>query len=294
MPNEIAATSPQAELDPRIVRLSLEVNGKIKVYENLFIAAVGVKYANPLQDEAEITIYNLDKATQDYILTETSPYNANRTPKTVILEAGRQSYGTSVIYTGNIIYSSVTQPPDVGVVLRCLTGNTLKGSIISRVQPGTATLSQISNAVAQDLGVFLRFQTTDKNISNYVYAGAALQQIEALASLGHLDVFLDGDSLVVKSRGAALNGSYRVLSASTGMIGIPQLTEQGVRVKFFVDNKTVLGGGIQLQSEIYPTVNGFYIIYQLAFIITNREVPFYYIADCAWLPLNEGFIIDGE
>ena len=116
MPNEIAATSPQAELDPRIVRLSLEVNGKIKVYENLFIAAVGVKYANPLQDEAEITIYNLDKATQDYILTETSPYNANRTPKTVILEAGRQSYGTSVIYIGNIIYSSVTQPPDVGVV----------------------------------------------------------------------------------------------------------------------------------------------------------------------------------
>lgn len=293
MPNEIASPGIQTELDPRIVRLSLEVNGKVKVYENLFIAAVGVKYANPLQDEAEITIFNLDKATQDYILTETSPYNANRTPKTIILEAGRQSYGTSVIYVGNVIYSSVTQPPDVGVVLRCLTGNTLKGSIISRVQPGTSTLSQISNAVAQDLDVFLRFQTTDKNIANYVYAGAALQQIEALASLGHLDVFLDGDSLVVKSRGAALNGSYRVLSASTGMIGTPQLTEQGVRVKFFVDNKTILGGGIQLQSEVYPTVNGFYIIYQLAFIITNREVPFYYIADCAWLPLDEGFIIDG-
>jgi hypothetical protein len=288
LPNELAAPSTQSELDLRIVRLKLEVNGVIKTYENLFISAVGVKYANPLQDEAEIILYNLDKATQDYILTETSPYNLNRTPKTVILEAGRQSYGTSVIYVGNIIYSSVTQPPDVGVILRCMTGNTLKGSIISRTQPGTTTLEQIANAVGQDLDVFVNFQAENKDISNYVYAGAALQQIEALSALGNLNVFLDGDSLVVKSAGAALNGNFRKMSASTGMIGIPELTEQGVRVKFFIDNKTVLGGGIELHSDIYPTVNGFYVIYQLAFIITNRMVPFYYIADCAWLPIDGG------
>ena len=287
-PNEIASPpTVNTMIDQRIVKLSIEINGKLKTYTNLFIAAAGVKYANPLQDEAEIAIYNLDRATRDYLLTETSPYNANWSPKSVILEAGRQSYGTTIIYRGNVIYASVTQPPDIGVILRCSTGNFLKNSIISRTQPGTTTLQQISTAVAHDLGVFLNFQADDKDISNYVYSGAALQQIEALASLGNLNVFMDTDTLIVKNAGAPLRGEFRQLSASTGMIGIPEFTERGVRVKFLIDNKTVLGGGIELQSSVYPAVNGPYVIFQLAFIITNREVPFYYLADCARLPVSE-------
>lgn len=267
-------------LDPRIVTLSIEVDGEIQTYQDLFISAVGVKYANPLQNEAEITIYNLDRATQDYILTETSPYNANLSPKSVILEAGRQSYGTTVIYMGNIVYSSVTQPPDVGVTLKCMTGNYIKSSIIARTQPGRTTLSQIANAVAQDINTFLNFQATDKEIANYSFTGSALGQIELLAALGQLNVFIDDDSLIVKNLNSALRGRITQVSASTGMIGIPEFTERGIRVKFFVDNKTVLGGAINLYSEIYPSANGLYVIYQLAFQITNRLVPFYYVADC--------------
>jgi hypothetical protein len=280
--SEIALpVTAETMLDQRIVRLSFEVNGQIKTYENLFIAGVGVKYANPLQNEAEITIYNLDKATQDYIITETSPYNANYSPKSVILEAGRESYGTTIIYQGNIIYAGITQPPDIGVVLKCLTGNFLKTSIISRTQPGTSTLEQVSKAVAEDTNLLLTFQARDKQISNYAYAGSALQQIATLASLGQLNVFIDNDSLIVKDAFSVLGNNYRLVSAATGMIGIPEFTERGIRVKFFIDNKTVLGGGIQIQSELYPAANGFYVIYQLAFIITNRLTPFYYIADCA-------------
>ncbi len=55
----------------------------------------GTKYGNSLQNECVVTIDNLDKQTQDYLLTETSPYNKNRTPKTVTVRAGRESYGNS-------------------------------------------------------------------------------------------------------------------------------------------------------------------------------------------------------
>lgn len=281
-PNEIAAPSTdKPTFDERIVRLSIEVNGKIKSYENLFIAATGVRYGNPLQNEAEIIIYNLDKETQDYLLTETSPYNANYSPKSVRLEAGRKSYGTTVIYIGNIVYAGVTQPPDIGVTLRCLTGNFLKMSTINRTQPGQTTLEQISKAVAQDTGLLLQFEATDKLISNYAYSGSALQEIEAVAALGYLNVFSDNESLIVKDGGVPLRGEIREISAATGMIGIPEITERGVRVKFFIDNKTVLGAGINLVSALYPGINGVYVIYQLAFIVTNRLTPFYYIADCA-------------
>ncbi len=290
---QIAGPSSTAAIDPRIVTLEIEINGEIKTYENLFISAVGVKYANPLQNECEITIYNLDPNTQDYLLTETTPYNFNKTQKLVTLYAGRQSYGTTIIFVGNIVYASVSQPPDVGVTLRCLTSNWLKTSVFATNQPATTTLEQIANAIAKNLDVYLQFEATNKTIGNYNFAGSSLQEIEFLSQMGKLDVFIDDDTLVVKDAGQPLRASIRDLSASTGMIGIPEFTERGVRVKFFVDNKTVLGGAIRLTSEVYHAVNGVYVIYQLAFIITNRLTPFYYIADCFLLPGTGGIYTNG-
>ncbi len=290
---EVAQPSINSAIDPRIVSLSIEINGQVKTYENLFISAVGVKYANPLQNECEITIYNLDPNTQDYILTETTPYNFNKTEKIVTLYAGRQSYGTTVIFVGNIVYASITQPPDLGVTLRCLTSNWLKTSVFAANQPATTTLEQIANAIAKNINVYLQFEATNKTIGNYSFAGSSLQEVEFLAQMGQLDVFIDDDTLVVKDAGSPLRASVRTLSASTGMIGIPEFTERGVRVKFFIDNKTVLGGAINLQSEIYPAVNGVYVIYQLAFIITNRLTPFYYIADCFRIPPAEEIATNG-
>ncbi len=63
------------------------------------------------------------------------------------------------------------------------------------------------------------------------------------------------------------------------MIGIPEFTEQGIKVKFLLDNRTTLGGGIQIESKIYPATNGNYVIYKLGFEITNRDKPFYWIAE---------------
>lgn len=268
-------------LDPRIVKITLEVNGGTKTYSDLAITAAGTKYTNALQNEAEITIFNLDKATQDYILTETSPYNQNRTPKTVLVEAGRQSYGTTKIYAGNIVYSNVTQPPDIGVVLKCLTGNFIKGNILSRNQNAQVPLSTIAAQVAQDLGTVVDFQATDKSIANYAYSGSALKQVAHLNSLGGINVFLDDNVLVVKDAFVIRDGSLRVVSAETGMIGIPEFTEQGIRVKYLLDKQTVLGGGLRVVSKVYPAANGDYVIYKLSFQIATRDTPFYWIAEAA-------------
>lgn len=273
---------PVQALDERIVKVSIEVNGQIKTYSSpLAIVVNGTKYANALQNEAEITLTNLDRATQDYILTETSPYNANRTAKSVTVEAGRVSYGTAVIYRGNIVTASVSQPPDIGVTLKCLTGNFVKGSVISRSQPGLATLYQISAGIAQDQDTLLNFQATDKNIGNYQFAGAATNQVALLNSFGGINAFVDDNVLYVKDSMVPLTGVLRILNADTGMIGIPEFTEWGLKVKFLIDNRTTLGGALQVTSRQYPAINGTYVIYKLGFQIASRDIPFYYIAEAA-------------
>ena len=183
--------------------------------------------------------------------------------------------------SGDIVTSSLTQPPDIAVTLKCLTGNTAKGSVISRNFSGSVKLSQIVNAVAADAGLISNFQATDKNISNYAFSGSALDQVNQLNSYGGINVFVDNGILVAKNGFVPITGALRVLSAETGMIGIPEFTEQGIRVKFLIDNRTTLGGALQIISQQYPATNGRYVIYKLGFQIATREVPFYYIAEAS-------------
>ena len=224
---------------------------------------------------------NLDRATQDYILTETSPYNLNRTPKIVTVEAGRVSYGTAVnlqwqcgYFVGNSAAGHRNNP-------KCLTGNFVKGNILTRNQPGSATLKQISQQVAQDTNTILNFQATNKSIANYAFSGAALNQVELVGSMGGVNAFIDDNVLVVKDAFIPLTNTLRILSAETGMIGIPEFTEQGIKVKFLLDNRTTLGGSLRIQSKLYPAANGDYVIYKLGFQIATRDTPFYYIAEAA-------------
>lgn len=267
------------EIDPRIVRIGIEVNGILKTYEDLNLKASGTKYANANQNECEVVITNVDKATRDFILSETSPFNGNRTPKRFIVEAGRKSYGYSRIYSGVVASAVPTQPPDINVTLKALTGNDKKSEIVARNQPGQASLKRIATQVATDLGVALLFQAQDRQIANYNFTGGALKQVDKLGEVGRVNAFIDDDSLIVKDNNRAIANTARILNIDTGLIGIPEITEQGVKVKFLLDNTTTLGGALRIQSKIYPAVNGDYIIYKLGFDIASRDTPFYWIAE---------------
>lgn len=272
------------ELDPRIIRVTLGIDGENKVFQatgtdGFAIESTGTKYANPIQNEAEIKIANLAKADRDYLLTATSPFNLNRTPKTILLEAGRVSTGTTKVFSGNIAQSAPTQPPDIFITFKCVTGQYLNGQLVSVQQPGTTPLSVIAKGVAASTGLNLNFQATDKNIYNFAFAGGAGKQVDALGDAGAVNAYVDDGELIVKDQNLPLEGVARVLSEFSGMVGIPELTQFGVKAKMLLDNVTKLGGALQIQSTIYPTVTGTYVVYTLAWNITSRGDPFYWIAD---------------
>ena len=280
---EITKYAPErgSKLNPRIVTLGIEVNGVLKTYSSTFqISAHGIKFANFNNNQAEISIDNVDNETLTYILTETSPFNANLTPKRVFLYAGRESYGTSLVYAGNIITSSVSQPPDIRLTLKCLTGNFHKGNIAAISYSANITVSQAAALIADNLSLGLDFQANDKTITNYSSSGSAYEQLRYLANTGLIDVFIDDNILVVKNRNLPLTNSVKLVDIDNGMIGIPVLTEHGITARFLVDNVTRVGGLIAIKSIRYPYMNGNYIIYKLGFEITSRDTPFYYIAEC--------------
>jgi len=271
-------------LDPRIVRVGIEVDGRLKVYEGSInvpfnITASGTKYANANQNECEVKITNLDKETRNFILTETSPFNLNKTQKILYLDAGRQSYGTVRVFYGNIVTSTPSQPPDIDLTLKCLTGNFQKGNIVSVNSPASAKISAIAQQIAENLNVTLDFQASDKNIANYTFTGAALKQVDKMNSTGIISAYIDNNTLVVKDLNLPLANRRTIVNLDTGMIGVPEVTEQGIKVTFLLDGQTTLGGQMDITSQIYPAANGAYVIYKLGFNISSRDVPFYWIAE---------------
>lgn len=268
-------------LDERLLRVTFEIEGQLYVYENLAITAKGTKSGSFLQNECEITIANLDKATRDFLLTAGSPQNrlTNRKRVGVTVEAGRKSIGYFIIYQGDISTVQVTQPPDIILVVKALTAQHQKGNIVTKSMPPMSNVSAIAQSIADDLGVSLNFQATDKQINNYNFAGAAEKQIQKIYSYGDFDAYVDDGQLVVLDKAVPLINSKRLLNLDTGLLFIPEFIDYGVRVTFFVDNQTKVGTELEVESLVYPTSSGTYSIYKLQFDIANRDTPFYYIAE---------------
>jgi len=127
--------------------------------------------------------------------------------------------------------------------------------------------------------VQLVFEATDKNIGNYSYTGSTLKQVDKLASSGQVDTFIDDDKLIVKDSKNPLQNVIEIVNMDTGMIGIPEITQQGIKVKYLYNNRSRVGGRIRVKSTLNPAANGDYIIYKLSFDLSNRDQPFYLTAE---------------
>lgn len=273
-------------IDLRAIRVGIEVSGQMHYYaalDQMHVKATGTKYANASQNDCTVTLSNLKRETRDFLLTETSPYNKNKTPKQLIVEVGRVSTGLFKIYHGDIISAEPSSPPDVDITLKAKTGNASYGKVISTSAQGMSKLSVISNTVANDIGVTLDFQATDKNIANYTYTGGALGQVNRLAEAGGVRAFIDDERLIVQDYNEPTKGRIKILNKNSGMVGIPKSTEKGVTVNYLIDGESVLGGLLRLESEFNASINGDYKIDQLKFDVDSHDDSFFYQAVCSRL-----------
>lgn len=266
--------------DDRILRVGLEVNGQLHVYEG---AAITVKYqktADPKQNSCDVTIADLALSTIDFLVTETSPWNPNAKPKVLTVEAGRAATGVATVFTGDITSSMPTMPPDRILTMKAKTDEKSKYVWKGRQSAKTVQLSTLAESIAQDYGLRLLFQAKDKTISNYLFNGPLAKQVQKLAQTGDIDVFIDDDTLVVKDIGKGIKGQALLVSAATNMIGVPTPDEKGVKVRIMFDPNIKLGQQIEIQSDVNKAVNGQYVIYAIAGSLASRAQDWYLDLSC--------------
>lgn len=268
-------------LDARLIQVGVQVGTDLRIYDqDMSITCNIVKSCNALQNEATVTIVGLAKIVRDQLLSETSPYNRNYTPKALSISAGRASTGVFSIYTGNIIETSVTQAPDIVTTIKSKTLNFAKQIVIAKAFAAQTKLSVIAQSVAADLGLVPVFEATDRNINNFSFTGPQTKLLNKLNECLGVTAYVDDNKLVVRDTVSPLKNVVHVLSEESGMIGAPELTDVGVRVKYLLDPQTQLSGKLTIQSTLNPSLSGDYTIYNLAHVLASRDVAFYTIADC--------------
>jgi hypothetical protein len=295
--NNSNATAPQgvqnkSAFDGRLIEVDIQLpTGETYTFNNanpaLAIYACGSKFASAIMNSCECRIYNLTRQLRNTILTLASPLiirppgQPAKQPVLMTLKAGRQSYGTTTFYQGNVISCNVTQPPDIGITLRALANN-FQMSIIGNFQfPANTLLSEISQQVAQAQGLTLDFEATDKQINNFSFTGAQNNLIQKLNEAGGVQAYEDNGVLVVLNSGSSRKGANITISESTGMVGIPQVTEQGVAVRVMFNPLIQLGGTVTINSLINPAANGQFKVLKIDYEIATRDQPFWMTLWCS-------------
>lgn len=262
-------------IDGRLLQIGIEVNGALKMYEG---AAMGVKFTkstDPKQNACELWIDNMSVDTIDYLVTETSPWNPNAKPKTITVLAGRESTGIQRIFTGDITSSTPSGPPDRKLTMKAKTQENNKYVWQSTQSAKTVQLSVLAKRVADDYGLRLVFQATDKTVANYLYNGPKAKQVQKLAQVGDIDAYIDDDALVIKDMGKALEGKAIIVSSETNMIGVPLPDEKGGKVRVMFDPNIKLGQAIEIRSTVNKSMNGQYTIYAMSGSLMSRGQDWY-------------------
>jgi hypothetical protein len=269
-------------LDRRLLKVTLNLNGKIIAYEGLSITAIIVKNASDIQNTAEIRIANLDRDVRNELLTDGSPFNQTiASNNSITVEVGRESYGYTKIFQGDITIVEGGQAPDVWTTIRALTAQNLKLINESISSQPLSNYSDVAGNVAERLGLSLRFDTKDKQISNFNFTGGLTKVLKNVSEISKdVSAYIDDDELVVQDRFPEGKPVVTTISTDSGMVGLPEFIDRGVRIVVLVDPSIVLGSSIRLVSKFLPSANGDYFVYKLSYNIANRENQFYMILEC--------------
>lgn len=280
---------PLSAFDDRLMEIDIILPGEtVTLNESFYLYASGQKFLSATSASCECRIYNLTKEVRQQIITLSSPLLQPRKPIFIQISAGRLSYGKFLLFDGQVLLADVLQPPDIGIVLRGLANNFITGQI-ENIQYGANTqLSTIVDGVAKSGNWQVNNQCSSKNISNFNYTGTPKDGVEQLNQMGGIQACVDNGVLTTVDADKSLKGDPYILNASTGMVGIPQVTDQGVIVKMMINNQIQLGGSVTVQSEVNPAANGTYKILQINYEIASRDQPFWYILVCSNLGLWNG------
>lgn len=253
-------------------------NGKkeLKRLDVLAIKGKVSRQAGNATATAKISIANLTQSDLTYLTTYTSPYVKPKTTKIINVYAGYQNTGWGKIFSGDIITAIPDGKPDTWLNIDAKSLY-YQNRIPLSYGVSNITTQELGKSISETLGLDFDWQATSKKtIDLFHFTGSKAQLIKEFNKLDNIQMYEDNGKLkVVDNIVKRPQNTAKIISKDTGMIGVPEPDQFGVKVKTLLDPSLFCGDWFKLQSLVLPGLNGLYWIYSLDFSFSSRETEFY-------------------
>lgn len=152
---------------------------------------------------------------------------------------------------------------------------------------GQQSASEIVSMLAQKTGKTFRNDGVEAMLSDCIVTGDPITKMRSIADSVGADLLIDDDEIVLLPRGKKREtGGIPLVSASTGMVGYPTFSAQGIQATSYFRPDLKIGAAVRLES-IVPSASGVWKIISLTHELTANNP-----SGGAWRTSFEGMWLD--
>lgn len=195
---------------------------------------------------------------------------------TVTVSAGDEESGASVCFQGTIqeAWADGRNAPDVMFHVSAFSGlfETIK-AVPPTSYSGTVDVATVVAGIAQQMSLSLENSGVTAKIATPYLPGSLGSQLKAIAQAAHINYQIDTAEqvLAIWPKGKARDGEIIELSPSTGMIGYPSFTQNGVQILSLYNPSLVFGRKVSVKSD-FTAANGTWVIASISHNL-DADIP---------------------
>lgn len=191
---------------------------------------------------------------------------------TVTIEAGDVVSGMTQVFYGTIksAYIDFTAAPDVCFRVEAFIG--LAAAVADSAASsftGNTDVAQIMSGLAKQMGYGFENNGINAKLSSPYFSGSARDQARACAEAAGISWIIDDGKLIIWPRLGARDGPVPLISPTTGMVGYPSYTANGIELTVLFNPAIKFGGKIQVVSSLKPA-NAIYSVYMIDYDLDTR------------------------
>lgn len=210
------------------------------------------KLGSPGTSSAQVRIYGVPQTIMNQVSSLWEPLPRFR-DNTVLIEAGDDAGGMSVVFAGGILTAwTDIQPPDGSLVLYGLTAyKAAMKPVVPSSYPGPVDATLVMSGLAALMD--LKFENNGVSgiiLSSPYFAGPALLQARECADAADIEMTVDDTTLAIWPKGGARGGAIPLIAPGKGLVGFPSYNGNGISLKTEYNPSLMFGGKIQVQSSI--------------------------------------------
>jgi len=222
------------------------------------------KTIGSVMNEATIEIDGLSTPTLENLTTTVSQvFNPSGTKPVLKITAGYVNE-ESILFEGELYEAIAGARPRRTLTCQGKTGFSNKGTQASFSIDNTK-LHTVAKSIAEQAGIAYIFdEGTNIGIENYTYSGNLYDAVIGLGSYGRgITAYVEDNVLRIIKDTTTPSTSSSVISSDTGMIGLPQITQTGVIVRYRMNAFVKCNSSIRVISQIIPLASGLYTVIKI-------------------------------